>query len=34
MCESEWMVFEDEGMVCKGDLMGVMVMGGCVRDGV
>ena len=38
MGEGEWMVCEDEGMVCKGDVMGVMgmviVMGRCVREGV
>ena len=30
----EGMVCEDDGMVCKGDVMSEMVMGRCVRDGV
>ena len=32
--EFDRMVCEDEGMVCKGDVMGVIVMGKCVRNGV
>ena len=34
MCEGEGIACEDEWMVCKGDVMGVMVMGWCFRGGV